>query len=398
MHFFRTCCLRMIPLASALLISVGCHPASPEKPNSVAPLPTVTFAPVQTLEMAEHEELTGRIDAMEMVEIRPRVSGYITEVRFQSGQKVQKGDILFVIDQRPFRAALRKAEADLNQAKVRADLALREANRTSGLLESKAVSTEEADQRRSAAAESQAALISAEASVSHTRLNIEYSEIRSPIAGRVSRAMVTPGNNVSGVDGFTTLLTTVVSIDPVYAYADLDESAYLRFSRMTRENLLTTNSQGQIEMQMALGDDVGFPHIGFLESLDNRLDPSLGSIVLRAIFPNPTGSLTPGLFARLRIPVSARQPVLLVHESAISTEQNLKFVYTLSPSNTVNKQFVTLGSSIDGKRVVKSGLNSGDQIIVNGIVRIMMPGIAVNAQPEAPVSSPTAPRPTAVAN
>jgi multidrug efflux system membrane fusion protein len=320
------------------------------------------------------------------VEIRPRVSGFLAEVRFQSGQTVRKGDVLFVIDPRPFQAALQRAEADLESAKTRAAQADRDAARAEQMLKTKAISAEEADQRRTRLSEAKASVALAEAALVTARLNVEYAEIRSPIDGRVSRALVTPGNNVSGVDGATTLLTTVVSVDPVYVYADLDESVLLRLNRFRREGVLPVDAKGRIEVGVGLADETGFPHVGTVESLDNRLDPSTGSLVLRAVLANPDQRFVPGLFARVSLPSGPKTTALFVPDEILGTEQSRKFLYTVSASNTVEKKFVTTGPLSGGKRLVASGLTPTDRVVVNGQLRIQFPG-----QPVAPVQATNSP-------
>lgn len=379
----------ILPLSVAAFVA-GCSKASSSQAPAGAPPPApVTVAKPEVREFTPTETLTGRIEAVDAVEIRPRVSGYLTEVRFQAGQIVSKGDVLFVIDPRPFKAAAQRAEADLESAKVRLNWAKREIERAEQLLKTRAISTEEADLRRTRLSEGNAAVAAAEAALVTAKLNVEYTEVRSPVSGRVSRALITPGNNVSGVDGFNTLLTTVVSVDPVYAYADLDEATLLKLNRLRRENKLPTDSQGRIAVRLALADEEGYPHEGVIESFDNRIDPATGSLIVRAILPNPDQSLVPGLFARMNIPSGERSPALLVPDSVVGTEQSLKFAYTVSASNTVEKRYVTLGPVIDGKRVITAGLKQDDRVIINGTMRVMFPGQPVT--PETATAGDAAP-------
>lgn len=343
------------------------------------PPPKVTVAPVAQKQIIEWEEFTGRTEAVEMVEIRPRVSGHIQEVRFQSGGLVKKGDVLFVIDPRWHQAEFNRREAEYQQAKVRLETAEREARRTEQLLASKAISTEEGEARQSRFSEAQAALLAAEAARDSSRLDLEFTEIRAPIDGRVSRALVTPGNFVSGVAGNSTVLTTVVTVDPVYVYADFDENSLLKFNQLVREKKLPTGENGKIPVHLQLGNEEGFSHEGHIESFDNRLDAGTGSILLRAVFPNNDGSIVPGLFARLRVPISENYAAILINESSVGTDQALKFVLTLSESNTVEYRQVKLGPSIEGMRVVRSGLKPGEEIVVNGLARVR-PGMPVVAE------------------
>ncbi len=375
-----------LPVLSAgtlalLATMTGCSPAQSGSDTAAPPPPTVTVAPVEEREIVEYDEFTARLDAPEVVEIRPRVSGYLTEVRIKSGELVQKGDILFIIDPRPKQAAFDRADAEVKRAQVRLENSEREAKRADALFETKAISIEEADQRRWAYTDAQAALQAAEANRETMRLDLEYCTVRAPIDGRVSRALVTVGNNVSGVDGFTTLLTTLVSMDPMYAYSDVDEPTLLKFRALREEGRLATNAAGQIEVEMGLADEPDFPRRGVVESVDNRLDPGLGSILIRTEFANPDGRLLPGLFARLRLPGSARKPALLISETAIGTDQSQKFVLTLTSSNTVAYRPVTLGGVVGGKRVVRSGLQAGESVVVNGLMRVQ-PGMPVTPQVE----------------
>jgi multidrug efflux system membrane fusion protein len=350
------------------------------------PPPKVTVAPVTQRTIVEWEEFTGRTEAVETVEVRPRVSGHIQEVRFQSGQLVKKGDVLFVVDPRWHRAEFERRNAEYEQARVRLETAEREARRTEQLLASKAISTEEAEARQSRFSEAKAGLLAAEAARNFAQLDLEYTEVRAPIDGRVSRAIVTAGNFVSGMAGNATLLTTIVTVDPVYVYADFDENSLLKFNQLIRTKKLSEIENGQVPVQLQLGNEEGFPHRGFIESFDNRLDAGTGSILLRAVFPNPDGQIVPGLFARIRVPLSEEYPALMVSESAIGTDQALKFVLTLSSSNTVEYRQVTLGPTIEGMRVVHSGLKEGEEIVVNGLARVR-PGMPV--QPESASATET---------
>src|SRR6185503_8494744 len=211
------------------------------------------------------------------------------------------------------------------------------------------------------------------------RLDLEYTEVRSPIDGRVSRALLTEGNCVSGIAGGATMLTTIVSVDPIYVYADVDENSLLKFNELAHAKKLASNGNGEIPVELQLADETGFPHEGHIESFDNRLDAQTGSILLRAVFPNSEGRIVPGLFARIRLPLSERYPALLMEERAIGTDQAQKFVLTLTETNTVAYRPVQLGPAIQGKRIVRAGLEAGEQIVVNGLQRVR-PGMAVTPQ------------------
>ncbi len=372
---------------------VGCRPSGGggDGAHRMPPPPGVTVAAVEQRELLEWQELTGRTAPVEFVEIRPRVSGYVERVAFESGQVVKKGDILFVIDSRWHRADLDRREAELASATVRAENAEKEMRRNVQLLAGKALSREEAEAREARFQEAKAALLAAEASRNVTRLDLEHAEVRAPISGRVSRALVTAGNYVSGQAGAATLLTTLVSIDPIHVYVNMDENAFLKYQALNGAGKLPVNAEGRVPAELRLSDESAFPHHGYVESLDNRVDPQSGSIVLRALFANPGGRILPGLFARLRLPAGPNAPTLLVEETAIGTDQAQKFVLSLTSSNTAGYRPVTLGPLVGDKRVVRSGVEAGDKIIVNGIARIR-PGMPVSPQ-EAKGPSDRAPAP-----
>ncbi len=362
-----------------MLFAAGCK--HDEEAQKAPPPPAVTVAPVEQKQIVEWGEFTGRAEAVDSVDVRPRVSGYIAKVKFQSGQLVKKGDVLFVIDPRWHKAEFDRNQAEAERAKVRLENAKREADRTARLLADKAISAEEADARVARFNEAKAALQEAEAARDFSGLDLEYTEVRAPIDGRVSRAMLTEGNYVNGVAGAATLLTTIVSVNPIYVYADIDEDTLLKFNTLAAEHKLETNGNGRVPVQLQLGDENEFPHQGEIESFDNRLDANTGSILLRAVFPNEDGRIVPGMFARIRVPASDKHDALLVSERAIGTDQAQKYVLTVTASNTVAYQSVHLGPLIEGKRVIRSGVNPGDRIVVNGLQRAF-PGMTVTPQTE----------------
>ena len=364
----------MILVGMALAVAAaglsGCGRAGAQQQM---PPPQVTVAPVVEKEIVEWSEFTGRVQPLDSVDVRPRVSGYIQQVCFQSGQLVNKGDVLFVIDPRWNQATFDQRQAEYEQAK-------REEDRAAELLANKAISVEEADARKALYEETKAALDSA-------RLDLEYTKVRAPISGKVSRALLTEGNYVNGVAGGASLLTTIVSVNPVYVYADIDEDSFLKFNELNHAGQIGGDTGGKIPVQMELADETNFPHDGYIESFDNHLDAGMGSILMRAVFSNDDGSLVPGLFARIRIPMSARHPALLVDERAVGTDLSQKFVLVLTPTNTVAYQPVQLGPMADGERIVRSGLDAGDEIVVNGLERVR-PGMPVSAQKELASATP----------
>lgn len=366
--------------AAFALVLAGCGSHAAQQQQQPPP-PQVTVAPAQQQEVVEWDEFTGRTEAVDSVEIRPRVSGYIQEVKFKSGQMVKKGDVLFVIDPRWHQAEFDKLAADAERAKVQFENAKSEADRSAALLANKAISTEESDARVMRFNAAKAGLLSAEAARDFAKLDLDYTQVRAPIDGRVSRAYLTEGNYVSGVAGASTLLTTVVSVSPVYVYADVDEDTLLKFNSVAAAKKLDTDGDGTVPVELQLGDEQGFAHHGHIESFDNKLDPNTGSILLRAVFDNPDGRIVPGLFARIRVPVSEKHQAIMVNESAIGTDQAQKYVLTLTPSNTVAYSKVTLGPVVNGKRVVREGLQPGTKIVVNGLQRAR-PGMLVAPQEE----------------
>src|SRR5438105_4163802 len=365
-----------LALGALLILSNGCTRGAAQQ---TPPAPAVTVAAVEQQQIIERDEFTGRTEPVEMVEVRPRVSGYIQEVRFQSGQLVNKGDVLFIIDPRWHQAEFDRLQAQSERARVQLENARREADRTPQLLANKAISTEESDARQARYQEARAALQAAQAALDSAKLDLEYTQVRAPIDGRVSRALLTEGNYVSGIAGAASLLTTLVSVNPIYAYADIDENSLLKFNALAQARKLETDRDGRIPVELQLADEQDFPHRGYLESFDNRVDPNTGSILLRAVFPNGDGRIVPGLFARIRVPLSERHSALFVDERAIGTDQAQKFVLTLSSTNTVEYRPVKLGPVVEGKRIVRSGLNAGELVVVNGLQRVR-PGMPVTPQ------------------
>jgi multidrug efflux system membrane fusion protein len=314
-----------------------------------------------------------------MVEIRARVNGYLESVHFKEGAEVKKGDLLLVIDPRPYQAELDRAQADLKQAQTRFELASNDLVRAERLLQSKAISEEEADSRNKAKRESEAAIQSGRASVEMAQLNLDYTHVTSPINGRISRKMVTEGNLVNGSQGQSTLLTTIVSLDPIYCYMDADEHAVLKYQKLAREGKRVSERDAQIPCEIGLANEEGFPHQGAIDFVDNRVDPNTGTLRARGVFPNGDRSLTPGFFARLRITGSAKYPALLIPDQAVGTDQAQKFVYVINDKDEIEYHPVKLGPIIDGLRVIREGVHTGDWVVVEGLMTIR-PGSKVMAR------------------
>ncbi len=374
----------LLVLALALSISTACSRSAANSgaaPAGQPPPPAVTVAPVVERDIAETTEFTGRLGPVDDVEIRPRVSGYLEKVHFQSGQLVKRGDVLFTIDARYYTATLAATEAAVVQARVRLENADKEAGRAAQLLESRAISAEEGESRISRQAEARAALLSAEASRDLAKLDVEYTRVVAPVDGRVSRALVTPGNFVSGIPGANTTLTTIVSVDPMYVYVDVDENSLLGLQELMRNNELPHDAEGRVQVEVGLADETGFPRTGVVESLGNRLDAGTGSILMRVLVRNPDGVLLPGLFMRVRMPTTARKPTVLVNQRAIGTDQSQKFVYVVGDDDVAQYRAVTLGPIVDGLRIVRTGLQDGERIVVNGLQRIR-PGTPVTPELE----------------
>ena len=366
----------------------GCADAPPPPP----PPPAVTVAPVLQRDIAESDEFSGRLEAVDHVEIRPRVSGYIKRVGFAEGREVRKGEVLFEIDPRPYQADLDRAQAQLEQARTAAELAGREVGRAEKLLKVQAISREEFDTRTSARSNGAAAVRAAEAAVETARLNLAWTLVRSPIAGRVSRAEVTEGNLVQAGPPDATLLTTVVALDSIYLYFDSDEQTYLRYSARASAAGARSWRDARLPVYLGLADETGFPHEGRLDFVDNQVDRTSGTIRTRAIFSNRDRRFTPGLFARVKLVGDHTEPALLVRDAAIGTDQDRKFVLVLAKGDSLAYRPVELGRlTDDGLRVVRSGIEPGDKVVVNGLMRVR-PGIKVTPTAVAMVPDSSAAR------
>jgi multidrug efflux system membrane fusion protein len=370
-------------LAPALALA-ACGRGDPPVP----PPPQVTVAAVLEREINEWDEFTGRMQAVETVEIRPRVSGQVQRVAFEEGKEVKKGDVLFVIDPRPYRAELARAAAELERTRTRAALATRDLERARFLIEKQAISQEEFDLRTSSLEENQAAIRAAEAQVADAGLDVEWATVRSPIDGRVSRAEVTEGNLVESGPGEATLLTTIVSLDPMYVYFEGDEQTYLKYGQLARSGSRASSRDVENPIFLGLANEEGFPHEGYVDFVDNQLDPSTGTIRARAVFSNADRLFTPGLFARLKLVGSGRYTARLVRDSAIGTDQDKKFVLVLQPDSTVEYRRIEPGRVVEGLRIVTSGLEGGEKIVVNGLQRVRS-GMKVNPSEE-PMASDSA--------
>ena len=338
------------------------------------PAPSVSVATVIQKQVSDGDEFSGRFEATDFVEVRPRVTGYLTKVHFQAGSLVKKGDLLFTIDPRPFEADAAKADADLRRAETSRELARAEVARAEKLLAATAISQQEFDQRTATLKDQESAGKSAQAALTSAKLNSEYAAIRAPISGRISRAEVTVGNLVTPG---TTMLTTIASQDPIHVYFEIDEQQLLKYDSLRKTSNDATSSKNPI--YLGLNNETDFPHQGRVDFIDNRLDARTGTIRGRAVFENKDRLFTPGLLAKLKLTGSGTYNAVLITDRAIGTDQSKKFVLVVDKENKANYRAIKLGPLVDGLRVVKEGLQPGESIIVNGLQRAR-PGIQV--QPE----------------
>lgn len=377
------------PVAAALLVVGALLPLAgcgQEKQASEPPPPTVTVAkPVQRT-VVDQDEYVGRFVAVDSVEVRSRVSGYLSEIHFTDGQMVHTGDLLFTIDHRPFQIVLDQMRANLAQA--RANLAFTEADLARGqeLLHNKTITEQTYDQRTQAKRVAEASVAAQEAMVHSAELDLnDYSELRSPIDGRIGDRRVSVGNLVTGGNGAnTTLLATIVSVDPIRFEFTFDEQSYLRYQRFAGTDL--ANGQGGMPVVLKLIDEADFQHTGKMDFVDNVIDRSSGTIRGRAVFDNPGGLFTPGMFGRIRLPGSAPYTALLIPDAAISSEQARKYVLVVDDGGIARQRYIVPGQLDDNMRVVKEGLTANDRVIINGLMRAR-PGVKVAAEEQA---APTA--------
>ncbi|MEN3941543.1 efflux RND transporter periplasmic adaptor subunit [Prosthecobacter sp. SYSU 5D2] len=362
---------RLLAFSLVLAALSSCQRAQ-QKSNAAAPPPPVTVAKALDTELIEWDEFIGRLAAPQAVEIRARVSGYLAEIHFREGSDVKAGDLLFTIDRRPYQAVVDRTQADVERAQVRLELAKMEARRAKALIESKAIAVEEIDQRNQALAEAEASLRSAKATDSQARLDLEFTELRSPISGRIGNVLITQGNLINGGtnNSNASVLTTIVSVDPIHCYLDVDEQSALKYRELRRLGQRASALDEQIPAEMALANEQGYPHKGHIDFVDNRLDPGTGVIRSRALFPNPGGLMAPGFFARVRIPGSGKYRGLLVQDNAVGSDQGKPFLYIVGQDETVKQVPVELGPMHEGMRVVKTGITKDDRIIVNGMALV----------------------------
>ena len=359
-------------LLSALLSSCNRQP-----PSAAPPPPLVTIAKPLQKEIVEWDVYTGRTDAVENVNITPRVSGYINNITFRAGDMVNKGDLLFVIDPRPYQAVLDQANAQLRQAE--ANQQLQDANfaRQDRLRQTGVIAKEDFDTALSNKNQAAAQVLAAQAAVESAKLNLTFTQVTSPVIGRISREQVTVGNLVQAD---STLLTNIVSVDPIYAYFNVDERSILKYQQQVRQGRLADARSSQVPVYLQVENETGFPHQGVIDFINNQFNSSTGTLQVRGLFPNATGFLIPGAFVRVRVAASPLHQALLITDRAVGTDQGTKFVLLVSGDNVVSVRPVELGPEVDGLRVVRNGLKGDEQIIVNGVINAK-PGAKVSPQP-----------------
>jgi RND family efflux transporter MFP subunit len=414
-----------LPWLSPALCAAVLTACSPPKAAPLPP-PKVTVSPPQLATVTNWDEYPGHLDAVEMVEIRPRIAGYIDSIHFQEGTEVKGGDLLFVIDPRPYQAELEHAQAQRQQAEAHLEWTRNDLKRAEGLRGTKAISEEEYDSRSKAVLEAQASLAAAKASEATARINLDYTQIKAPISGKIGRRLVTPGNFVQlqGNGGSATVLATIVSVNPIYCYFDVEESAFLKYrssvnagtSNVTAGANATFNvvasgaaplsyqwqfngtnppdSGGGLACELALVNEEGFAHQGRLDFFDNQVNPQTGTIRLRAVFDNGDRTLVPGMFANVRVLAGPPEQTLVVPDVAVGSDQGYKYVFVVNAEDVVNKRDITTGRAHGALRAVLKGLTPEDRVVVNGLM-MLRPGAKVVVQtPESKAQSEKAAAPT----
>ena len=379
------CLMLAIGLAALASLNVGCSSSAQSKANAPAPA-EVSVAEVICKQIGDSDEFTGRLEAVNAVEVRPRVSGYLQSVHFKEGAIVRQGDLLFQIDPRPFQAEVDRLKGDLSQAKAQRSRAQSDFERAERLHNNDGMSAEEYDRRAAVRNEAEARIASTEAALRGAQLNLDFTRVTAPITGRVGRAEITEGNLVESGAGQVKPLTTLVSLDPIYVYFDVDEQTYLKFARLTQSHGASSHDLRSMA-QLGLADEDGFPHAGQVSFVDNQVSSSTGTIRLRATFANKNLALTPGLFARIRLQGGGAHSGCLAKDEAIVTDLNQKYVFVLGKNSTLAYRPVKLGPMTEGLRVVRDGLHEGDVIVVSGLQRVR-PGSAVTPKKVSMASLP----------
>lgn len=375
---------------AAVFSFTSCKQDKPAAAPATAPIVTVAL-PVQKRIM-EWDEFVGRLASPKTVELRARVSGYLDKVHFKEGTDVKENDLLFTIDPRPYQAIVDRAQAELERARTHAELAASEAKRAEGLVASRAISAEDFEQKVKTKVEAQATVRGAEAALATAKLELEFTQVRAPIAGRISDARVREGNLIIGGNtDSATSLTTIVAVDPIYCYIDVDERSALKYRQLYREGKRESALFGEVDTEMGLANEDGFPHKGKMDFVDNEISPTTGTIRTRAVFPNKDHLMSPGFFARVRVPGSGEYDAVLIRDSAIGSDQGRPYVFVVDKDNVTHFRSIVTGPLEDELRVVKEGLKPGEKIVVNGLMAVR------NGAKVTPEEEPMKPQPVAEA-
>ena len=379
--------VRLLAATAAALAFVACGNKDPQQQQP--PPVDVSVAAVVKKSITEWDEYSGHIEAIESAEIRPRVSGHLNRIHYPEGSLVRKGQLLFTIDPREYSAAAEAAHADTARAEARVELAKVELARAEQLIAARAVSKGELDAKRMEALQAEADVLAARARLAQAQLNVGFTRVTAPFSGRAGAALVKPGNVVAAGE---TLLTTVVSVDPVYVTFTGDERAYLRYQELARSGNRESSRDVANPVLIGLANEEGFPHQGKVDFVDNALNPETGTIRARAVLPNPDGIFTPGLFARVRLLGESQKDALLIHEQAVLTDQDRRYVYIVGQKGEAERHDVKLGPHVEGLVVVEEGLKAGNKVIVNGMTKIFFPGQPVKPR-DVPMDQPNLPPP-----
>jgi RND family efflux transporter MFP subunit len=377
---------RLVAPAVVLALALSGCSDKPPAPAAAAAPPVTVALPTKRV-VTDWDEFTGRFEAMEEVQVRARVGGFVDSIQFKDGDFVKPGDLLYVIDSRPFEAVARQAEGQLADARAKAELAKRDLERGLNLVQTSAVSEQVVDQRRQALQAAHAAEMVAEGALKAAQLNIEFTHVLAPIAGRISRHLVSVGNLVQGADGGATVLTAIVSLDPIYIYFDMDETTYLKYNKLFFEGRRPSSRDTANPVQVTLAGQTKPSHDGKMDFLDNRLDVSTATLRSRAIIPNKDLSILPGQFGRVRLIGSAPYEALLLPDAAVATDQSRKIVFVVKEDNTVEAKPVVLGPLDEGLRVVREGLKAEDRVIVDGLQRARVGAKVTPQQHAAPTGT-----------
>jgi multidrug efflux system membrane fusion protein len=357
-------------LCGFALLSLGLTGCN-QQPNDALAAPQAPPMPVKVSQVLEQPvtdfaDFTGRTSAVDSVKLRARVWGHLQKIEFTEGADVKKGQVLFVIDQRTYKAALARSDAEVSQTEARFKRLEAEYKRAQNLARKDAISPAEFDKISGDYSEASGALSSAQAMRETAKLNLDFTEVRAPISGQIGRAMITVGNMVESGELGGTVLSSIVSIDPMHVYFDVDDQTFVQIRKRVRD----TNSKGKLSVHVALSNDTGFPHTGHLDFVDNQVDPGTGTLRMRAVLPNKDRSLTPGLFVRVRVALGVPRDALLVADRAVDTDQGQKILFVVNSQNVVEKRLVKLGGLHDGLREIQSGVKSGEQVVIDGIQRV----------------------------